>query len=671
MSTSTRRTRNTFISRRMGISALLLASISLAWPIHAATLDPSIMAKVQSATFEVVEAKPVSDPVIYDKPLALNLLPYQQRNDKYRPVGTAFAIGNNRYVTAGHVILTAAGDSLWGAPELRDEQGHVYAIDKIEKFSLRKDFVVFSLLHDPSPTPLQLNTKPTLNETVFAVGDALGEGVVARDGLYTSDTPEEQDGDWKWLRFSAAASPGNSGGPLLDGDGKVIGIVLRKSPNENLNIALPIGEVLSAPDNLAVIDTRVTVHFPTFDTPLTQLSKQQFALPLSFADFNATFVNVENGLADKMQKQLLAQEGDRIFPQGQGSDQLLHTAPPLLTFPEVINRGPSGQWVTGMKHGKKATLPNNAYVQSGIWSDVLFFHMGRPDNIAAASYYNDPKVMMDQLAKLGFIAETISGEGGSEKSTVISLGEPVHSVNYTDKWGRPWREDTWTMPYSNTYIVVDSLPVPDGSIMLLHVMLPASREQQSAVMRALTDFVTVSYDGSLAQWKDFMQNTQWLPTALKSVSISIDYDRNFAYRSRRIDFTFSPQLQKIVPDSRLTLSFGFLKNGDDVAMDVGDVRVKPDANTPARINIRRNVAPTDAMTDRFKTAWQKYQNSQHPYDGVMAMHDDVAEIATVVKPRTSNSQVLYSAFYGVEGNQSQDAMKSKLDMLVNGFKVNE
>jgi hypothetical protein len=69
-------------------------------------------------------------------------------------------------------------------------------------------------------------------------GNALGEGIIIRDGLYTSDTPEEREGRWKWIRFSAAASPGNSGGPLVDRKGRVIGVVLRKSPSENLNVAV-------------------------------------------------------------------------------------------------------------------------------------------------------------------------------------------------------------------------------------------------------------------------------------------------------------------------------------------------------------------------------------------------------------------------------------------------
>jgi serine protease Do len=195
-----------------------------------------MLPKIQAATFEVVAAKPVNDPLTYEKPLPLELLPFQERNDKYFSIGTAFAIGNNRYVTAGHVLQIGIG-SLWGPPALRDASGHVYAIDKIEKYSLQQDFVVFSLATQPAnAAALEVNTSPALNEVVYAVGNALGTGVVIRDGLYTSDTPEDQDGRWKWMRFSAAASPGNSGGPLLDKDGKLIGIVLMKSANENLNL---------------------------------------------------------------------------------------------------------------------------------------------------------------------------------------------------------------------------------------------------------------------------------------------------------------------------------------------------------------------------------------------------------------------------------------------------
>src|SRR3546814_9944871 len=109
----------------------------------------SDLPNIQAATFEVVASKPVNDPLTYDRPLPLELLPYQERNDKYYSIGTAFALGNNRYVTAAHVLQSGI-DSLWGEPALRDASGHVYAIGKIEKFSLQQDFVVFTLAEQPA-----------------------------------------------------------------------------------------------------------------------------------------------------------------------------------------------------------------------------------------------------------------------------------------------------------------------------------------------------------------------------------------------------------------------------------------------------------------------------------------------------------------------------------------
>ena len=142
-----RRTGATSMCRRLAL--ILFVGLCGTSVVRAASLDPAVLPKIQAATFEVVAAKPVNDPLTYEKPLPLELLPYQERTDKYFSIGTAFAIGNNRYVTAGHVLQIGIG-SLWGPPALRDASGHVYAIDKIEKYSLQQDFVVFSLATQPA-----------------------------------------------------------------------------------------------------------------------------------------------------------------------------------------------------------------------------------------------------------------------------------------------------------------------------------------------------------------------------------------------------------------------------------------------------------------------------------------------------------------------------------------
>ena len=670
MSTSNSHAQGTSILRRMWISALLLASATLTFPTQAATLDPSVMSKVQAVTFEVVAAKPVNDPLTYEKPLPLDQLPYEERNDKYYSLGTAVALGQNRYVTSAQLMSLLTGDNLWGKAELRDARGRVYPIDKIEKFSLARNFAVFSLKSDPAPTPLPIDTHPALNQTVYAVGNAQGEGVIAREGLYTSNTPEEQSDRWEWMRFSAAAALGNSGGPLLDKDGKVIGIVVKSSANENLNYALPIVEVMNAPDNVAGLDARVSYKLPMFDTTLDNVCKGQLTLPLSYDDFNTSYTKWSNACIDSQHAALLNQNASNIFPKGAGSDLFLNTGVPIRTFPGVMALTSSDQWRSLPMRGgtKKTPLPNNSFIENGFANNTIFEHIGRPDNVSASQYYGRPTVLINTLAGQGYLTRQI----GNDKIKVTAFGEPSQSVEYTDTWGRHWRAYAYAVSFTNAYVIVAALPVPDGYAALVQLIPAQAKYQQMLELREMSNYVLVSYDGSLAQWKDFLQQTQLLPDALKNIHVAFDYDKDFSYTSNRIHFSFTPQLQKIAPDSTMTLTFGYLKSGDKVVWDVSDVRVKPDAHTKSRINIRRNIPPSDDLDDKYKQEWARYALSQHPYDSVSSMRDDVAEIATVIK-LNSNPQpkVLYSAFYGVEGNQPQDQMKSKLDMLVNGLKVNE
>ena len=281
------RTRFPAVSLAVGALALL-AWLGAVAPAGGAELSNSAQQNIRAATFEVVQLKPPEGEVTYDRPPPMDLIPYQQRTDKYRSIGTAFAIGTNRYVTAAHVINLGVL-SQFGPPALRDAAGKVYEIDQVFKFSDARDFVVFSLREPPKGAKfLTPGSKPALNMPVYAVGNALGEGVIIRDGVYTSDTPEELDGRWQWLRFSAAASPGNSGGPLVDEHGKVIGVVLRKSPSENLNTALPIAELVNAKDDEGTIGGRMPIRLPIIDQSETITLAERFDLPKPLAQFYTT-----------------------------------------------------------------------------------------------------------------------------------------------------------------------------------------------------------------------------------------------------------------------------------------------------------------------------------------------------------------------------------------------
>src|SRR5882757_4464384 len=72
-------------------------------------------------------------------------------------VGTAFAIGPNRFVTTAHLLDTAVG-SRFGHPVLVDSHRVEYPIAQVLQYSEARDYVIFSLKHPPRVTPLQVES---------------------------------------------------------------------------------------------------------------------------------------------------------------------------------------------------------------------------------------------------------------------------------------------------------------------------------------------------------------------------------------------------------------------------------------------------------------------------------------------------------------------------------
>lgn len=167
-------------------NALLAALFALGGALPAAAgVTPDLQQQIRASTFEVVLKKPGEGSVVYEKPLPLELLPYVERTDPYRSIGTAFALGNNSYVTAAHVLIAAVG-SQYGAPALRGSDGAVHPLATIQKFSAFEDFVVFSIADDGDPKPLPLNLTPHVLCQYGGTGrltdlpHQLGQGPLAR-----------------------------------------------------------------------------------------------------------------------------------------------------------------------------------------------------------------------------------------------------------------------------------------------------------------------------------------------------------------------------------------------------------------------------------------------------------------------------------------------------------
>lgn len=79
-----------------------------------------------------------------------------------------------------------------------------------------------------------------IGEKVYTIGNPLGLSFTFSDGILSGKRIIKEN---KYLQFTAPISPGNSGGPLLNSSGQVVGIVTATTAGENLNFALAVNEI--------------------------------------------------------------------------------------------------------------------------------------------------------------------------------------------------------------------------------------------------------------------------------------------------------------------------------------------------------------------------------------------------------------------------------------------
>ena len=652
-------------ARRPAVFAALGILAFSAWlgavsSADAAELSSSVQQAIRAATFEVVQLKPPDGDITYDRELPLDLIPYQERTDKYRSIGTAFAIGANRYVTAGHVIDLGMG-SLYGPPALRDSAGKVYDIDQVYKSSDRRDFVVFSLREPPKAAKyLTPGSKPALNETVFAVGNALGQGVIIRDGVYTSDTPEELDGQWQWLRFSAAASPGNSGGPLVDVRGRVIGVVLRKSPSENLNTALPIAEVVNAREGEGRLGGRMPMRLAFIDATETLKFDERFDLPKPLAQFFTTMSELTTRLITDAQVKLLEHNADHLFPRGAGSEQLLHSIN-RAAFPRLMREDPNKVWVAGAPQLQTVQLERNGFVEQA--GGLLRLRL--PDGMGLGTLYGDDKLYMDMLLKAHVVRRTV----GSDSVRVTSLGKPRGSSQFTDRWGRTWQIRDWVVPYDDQMVTVASLPTPEGYVGFLTTVGSGYVEVAHKTQQLLCDYLDLTMMGTLAQWQDYLAQPGVQPNAFEALRIKIDPEREVRFHAARYELTVKPELVKLSKDSILFLDFRFAGSAETATWSVQRVVLSERLHTNNWIAVARRTEPPASLPDSFQSNWTKLKTRSFPYNGLIESKDGQTAVNAAVEPPGSeaDSRTRYALEVTMEGVQTQANMSRKLEALKHAF----
>ncbi len=649
-------------NRRLGkLRIVALLALSLSVRVRAG-VTPQIQRAVAAATFEVVLRKPAHDPLSYAKPLPRELIPYQQRTDKYRQVGTAFALGSGTYVTAAHV-LEAAVDSQYGNPALRGPNGTVYPVASIVKFSMDEDYAVFTLKGAPPPARLKWNQSPQLDEPVFAVGNALGEGIVIRSGLYTSETPETQAGRWQWIRFSAPASPGDSGGPLLDARGKVIGVVIAKSPDENLNYALPIGIVLRAPEE-ARFDNRYVVRLPFMQGYTVHTLKGGFALPLRWTAFEHAYERVVERDTDQALADFLTAYADTMFPRGNGSDAIVYSTVQPQPAVSVIVQQNSGEWKFEQPSFESTDLPGNGKVSVASLAGATFLRLVRGNGADGGAFYRDSRKFMNEALK-GLV---IRRQVGPVADRVTSLGPALSDLLWTDRYGRKWQQRVWPLPYLDSYLIALLLPTPDGYVGLIRYSPSVSLGEAEKDLKLLANQVNLVYQGTLAQWSAFLKRRALLPDAL--AHLSLVSAPTWTLRTPRFQMSVPPALVKLDQRSMLYLAMSYAAQMPRASWEVAGAWWYRGAEKRTYVGLWRQPRPPRATRRSLQYTYANMQRRISPFNGqLIRVAPDEVTSTTVLqapgsRPGTASAGVLYGLTIGFQSEVSVGDISEKQMLAV-------
>ena len=162
--------------------------------------------------------------------------------DKYNSVfvvtsgnslGSGFAVGENCIITNAHVLDNPNNVML------TTYAGETYSAYLVG-YDQDKDIAVLGV-KDAKFTPLTIADYNALNtgDDVYAIGAPKSMAYTLTKGVISAK--EREIGKYKYIQTDAAINEGNSGGPLLNDEGNVIGVnTLKMSDSEGIGLAIPM-----------------------------------------------------------------------------------------------------------------------------------------------------------------------------------------------------------------------------------------------------------------------------------------------------------------------------------------------------------------------------------------------------------------------------------------------
>lgn len=601
--------------------------------------------RLTRGVFEIVIPRLEDKDIVYQEKLPEHLLPFKLRKSPYRGIGTAFAIAPNRFVSAAHVFDLHEASQVVPAA-LRDTEGKVYAIDKVLRYSQHRDLIEFSLKAPPKNVEaLKLSMKPRMGQYVFTAGNALGDGIVTRSGYITSFTPEAVDGEWDDIRYSAPASPGNSGGPLLSKDLEVLGIVVRRTQNENLNFAMPISELNKVKG----------AQFFMRDVKLEQFKKQisrdwkfNLDLPADMQTITRAAANSYFKFQEKIYNDFQKEFKDDVFP----------TDPKLKTWAKdsmainlagFIQKDNNDKWGTVAFNWNVVKLEKYRSIITEKGADranTAFFMLERPRKKKLKEFYQDGQGILETFIKQINWSRNYAGR----RIEIKSFSKPERTERWADSYGRKWISWEWNTVYDDRTLQLDCLPIPAGMFCVFNSDPFHLRELNRMSTRRVMDRFAIDVYGKLRDWKEYADlPAEWKqPIIPQNIELEFSKDKKVGLKWKVAQYSGSIPLSEYDLDAEMALSF--ISSPKNIfKLNVRNVQLA-EKDGDMQMGVGTNYRPDEDGNTSYREVWDKMMDKRAPYNGrpqMQGKHSLIVSLNENLNPNFAKAQSVNFVTCGV------------------------
>ena len=649
----------------LALTSLMISCLSDRSSRHFGLLSDKTINLVQKAVFEVIIEKPIDDQILYDRELNWESVPYAIRTDEYNSIGTAFAISNTELISAFHVF--GINPSL--TYMIRDSNGNIFEVDQIKGGCNERDFIIFTVKSKRFDDYFQFENIKKMGNPVFSVGNALGEGIIMRNGFILGTVPEDDSGRWNLLKSSAEGSPGNSGGPLITPDGKAIALVTFRK--DNILYSIPADVILNHNRSFLFFRTKTKYSHLLLPDGNSKVFEAQIPLPVALSEATSIileahrehyaismmehFNNAPEYLTSTNNAHLLNSSFSSIFPQ--------------FSFIDSND----GNWKLSRMTNQNYDLGEDGTLMHISRLNFDFYKIIKPRSVLLETVNTDPKFIMDLILRNIRTERTLWGwswDDNSDKYRILSYGSPSSTGQYRDTLGRNWITDHWNIAYSGMVLSMYILPLPNGSVLITKEGVSAFIHELEMDLQKICVHTFVAYEATFAEWMDFMEIKEHIPDFFNNFSfVWNNIEQRFAFSCGLITINSDKQTFNWTNNSRLSLFPFWYRNNNNLEFGIRRVELNQGLRGDDYFIIIRNIKPDSILGSIAMERWNDLVFRNHPFNerpGI-SISDNTGTMAAVIDTQGFDTETIFSLYFSMRNPINEDNLVQRFNAIKNGL----